>query len=578
MNKYYKEYQMIRELVHPGNDVVNNVEDADWDFIVKVTNAHNIINILSYKVLLKKIPISLIHKAKLRLLLRMTEQRQKVMSSELALIISAFNKHGVEHILLKGPVLSNLVYPDTTMRSYSDIDILVPIEVHDKAYKILEELGYGQIKFNDITGEYEEASAQEKESTIKYQHAYPYTKLSSNTTIEVHRTIDIFVNPNIVNEFFKNKTAFIFNGQNTWRLSNEDLLLHACISNYHDHACEEGFVLGINHKVGRIYDILYIIEALKNDLNWDRFLNISDSYEKTAMYYSLKQANIIYPGIVPDYILKNLKVKLSPKDKIQQWIEVKNFSSKNNNLCNRMCYVFKDDENLPSTIIDYPKIAGLNFKINQSLHANTIYNEEKVRFLINDIDIQNRYENGVYKFLYDSEPFNTSFASVKSIGFHLSKEIYDKTYCKIEGSIIEHSNQVEFITNISNLSDKVIENIEQEIVIYKIGIWSKKDFDLIINTDSGQKIFNYNQGFIAHKNIDALNNYDYKNKEVLEDNFLYIIQEEENVRITLEASNLKSVENCMHLPLAHFILLKINLGTLMPNGTTKGVLRLIFNP
>ena len=61
---------------------------------------------------------------------------------ELQNLVRGFTRHEVEFVILKGAVLAFLAYPDSSLRSVSDIDLLVRPEGLAKALKLIEEAGF----------------------------------------------------------------------------------------------------------------------------------------------------------------------------------------------------------------------------------------------------------------------------------------------------------------------------------------------------------------------------------------------------------------------------------------------------
>ncbi|EDY84981.1 hypothetical protein VDG1235_4615 [Verrucomicrobiia bacterium DG1235] len=57
-------------------------------------------------------------------------------------ITQVFRSKGIEHLCLKGPVLSQLIYRDPIRRQFGDLDLLVERGALSKAYFVLLELGY----------------------------------------------------------------------------------------------------------------------------------------------------------------------------------------------------------------------------------------------------------------------------------------------------------------------------------------------------------------------------------------------------------------------------------------------------
>jgi hypothetical protein len=62
---------------------------------------------------------------------------------ELRNIVQAFREHGIDLILLKGAVLTSVAYPDTCLRSMSDLDLLVKPVDAQRALRLIEAEGFG---------------------------------------------------------------------------------------------------------------------------------------------------------------------------------------------------------------------------------------------------------------------------------------------------------------------------------------------------------------------------------------------------------------------------------------------------
>jgi hypothetical protein len=57
-------------------------------------------------------------------------------------VAARFESDGVTHRVLKGPLLAHTVYPDPALRSFGDVDILVPTDSFDPAVRLLVSLGF----------------------------------------------------------------------------------------------------------------------------------------------------------------------------------------------------------------------------------------------------------------------------------------------------------------------------------------------------------------------------------------------------------------------------------------------------
>ena len=64
------------------------------------------------------------------------------LTREMEIICKKLNKNQIRSIALKGPVLAADLYGDLSLRTSSDLDILIPITELDKGNKLLIGLGF----------------------------------------------------------------------------------------------------------------------------------------------------------------------------------------------------------------------------------------------------------------------------------------------------------------------------------------------------------------------------------------------------------------------------------------------------
>ena len=63
------------------------------------------------------------------------------LTREMEMICKSFNENQIRSIVLKGPVLAANLYGDLSLRTSSDLDILIPITELDKADQLLINIG-----------------------------------------------------------------------------------------------------------------------------------------------------------------------------------------------------------------------------------------------------------------------------------------------------------------------------------------------------------------------------------------------------------------------------------------------------
>jgi hypothetical protein len=118
-------------------------EDFDWDLFLKLVIHHRLFPGLSSKMNLYekgKVPKHVLHKLQKW---NQTNLFQMLhLASEMEKLNQLFLKNKIHAIFLKGPILAKALYGDISLRTSSDLDILVPIELLEGVEKHLEILGY----------------------------------------------------------------------------------------------------------------------------------------------------------------------------------------------------------------------------------------------------------------------------------------------------------------------------------------------------------------------------------------------------------------------------------------------------
>lgn len=145
MNEVEYVFELIRSLLYdtPPCELPDGVT---FDSVYKLASDHSISNMIFYAVeKLKKQPEG-------PLLSSWAEARDKALVaditqlSELELIKEAFTENNIRFLPLKGSILKWL-YPQTDMRTMSDIDILIDEENAEKVKEIMVSLGYTSHNF-----------------------------------------------------------------------------------------------------------------------------------------------------------------------------------------------------------------------------------------------------------------------------------------------------------------------------------------------------------------------------------------------------------------------------------------------
>jgi len=115
-------------------------EEPDWNLMLLLAEAHQILPLLWQPLLEDRIPPSLV-----RTLARRQSshtRRSLLFVSELRRIVRALDEAGIPSVSFKGPLLAIQLYGDCAQREFTDLDLLVAPQQFTAASAVLNELGY----------------------------------------------------------------------------------------------------------------------------------------------------------------------------------------------------------------------------------------------------------------------------------------------------------------------------------------------------------------------------------------------------------------------------------------------------
>ena len=122
----------------------------DWPYIVRTSERNGIIPIVGRWIGLtspKEVPPAI--KRELTLAAGANALHNAHLSGELVRITRSFSKNGIEAIAVKGPVLAVLAYDDISIRTFTDLDLLVHSSDLARAVRILVSDGYAPTATKD---------------------------------------------------------------------------------------------------------------------------------------------------------------------------------------------------------------------------------------------------------------------------------------------------------------------------------------------------------------------------------------------------------------------------------------------
>jgi len=181
--------------------------------------------------------------------------RNMKMTKELLRILDLFEENGIAAIPFKGPALTQQIYGDISLRTFSDLDIIVKREHVLRAKDILVSIGYGP--------ELKLTSDQEK-AVLNYDCEYQFNQDERNVRIDLHWRFNKschYIELDFPG-FWSRIRKITLNKRDVFAPSPEDLLLALCIHNARHH-CNNLKLIG---------DIAGLIH-LHVDMDWNLVLS-----------------------------------------------------------------------------------------------------------------------------------------------------------------------------------------------------------------------------------------------------------------------------------------------------------------
>ncbi len=563
---------LLRLLIDPEFDgnLPAYSNEVDWEYIEGVASFHRTLNLIAYNILHSDkpeiLPAKINHNFRDRL--KRTTIRHLLVSREIAQISTAFNGMGIPYAILKGPVLADGVYPSISARPYGDLDIFVPRERHGDAYNILQELGYSQTKFNPKTGLFEAINEGDKDRYLRTQHAYPFRKLLTDRmslSIDLHWSFGGTLDDFTLNEkvLLEGSLPFKVMNVDSWRLSNENLLLHACLHHYWH------FRNNMHIKVGRICDIAYILWGFRHELDQDLFYNYIETHNiGSPISFSLYQVNRIFPGLIQERFLQGIEDALTEDDKVIGDLQVGSFC--------KTPEVRRASGLTCSPIYESPKLRPeiLNLILEASNSWWRIYG----RLYITLLDENNPSKAGSLlpegvRWLRDSNgSYILSSLNLSSQDVLNNGEYVASSGCSLEGSIIPSFDSVRFKIKVGNKEDK--KTLKRVRFIFRVSyqdIWAKGKESLLVETEKGLESFPVKENFTF--NVSKPKGMDLKdNERALKGDFIGVHNEESDFGLILINNHLTSVRRSYAAE--NFIQIVADLGEIPPKMTKKTTVHL----
>lgn len=273
--------------IHNKKVEIDNNENIQWEDLIEESKAHKI-EALIYSAI-KNNPIKDIDKDLFESWKKDTFKSgvtQINHINQVSNVLNIFNQNNIPVIVLKGLVVIDL-FPNPTLRTMCDADILVKEKDLENVKKLLIDMGYAEMPSS--------------EKHLNFWRGY--------THIEVHWTISdegYFDNMPEIEESIWNDVVEV-NVGNACALSmcDEDLALHLCI-HMASHMIDRGF--GIR----QVVDLVLLVEQKGHLIDWDSFMEKArkcgvDKFTMAIFMVCKKLFNMDIPKQVYDSKLEKSK-------------------------------------------------------------------------------------------------------------------------------------------------------------------------------------------------------------------------------------------------------------------------------
>ena len=231
---------------------INNLlqKDLNWDMLLDIANLERMLPLLYKNLILispTKVPPAIIMRLRNEFLLN--SSRNLFLTRELLFIIDNFDAKGIPIMPFKGPVLAEQVYGDIALRSFVDLDLLIPEREYNRAEELLQSLGY----LNDL-----KLTPAQNAAFLKSEHHHHFGNYKTGTLIELHWRISsslFSLQPDLSGAWNRAGITTIL-GKKVPSLSPEDTLLILC-----EHGARHQW-----SQLSWVYDVAGMVEAKKINL------------------------------------------------------------------------------------------------------------------------------------------------------------------------------------------------------------------------------------------------------------------------------------------------------------------------
>jgi hypothetical protein len=290
-------FELIQKILfNPEKLNVNSLEQVNWQEFIICLRQHNLLSLV-YKELvsLKKfaIPESLNSAAQASAIFKHLLQQATLQ------IVRELNQRDVSVLILKGFLLSELLYQDVLLRDSGDIDLLVPANRLQAALQVLSDLGYRPVlNILPVAMSYDQ----------KINHAYEYEHSETGLKVDLHWALveRYYAEPAYTEAAWSSAVDQELAGAKFKTLSLEQNYLQVCLQSFKDRWASLGHLLDVYNFERKYKTITSDVKLLSQKLDLELVVAAAS-----------KQANLVFECGQPpiNQISSEFTVLLSSRNK-----------------------------------------------------------------------------------------------------------------------------------------------------------------------------------------------------------------------------------------------------------------------
>ncbi len=268
--------------------------EINWSYLREMSISHKVLALIHFnldKIAPQTIPEDI--RASFVRFYQINVQKNLLLTAELLKILDLYRKHQIPAIPLKGAVLARQAYSNFGLRTFSDIDIVVPEANFTKAQELLVQFGYKPHPTNN---------------SQRVRQAQ-YNKPNTLFCVDLHYAFsprNHFVSVDSA-PFWDNLTTFSLAGQEMSIFTPEYMAIYLCLEGAKEHW----------RTLNRICDLSELI--CSQTLDWKKLLYIAQAIDRQlVLYLGLYLVHTLFGIEIPDFVWteidSHLKIKLSKKE------------------------------------------------------------------------------------------------------------------------------------------------------------------------------------------------------------------------------------------------------------------------